>query len=245
MGSLALSTVVLFALLLPGIAFLARFESEFASLETAPTIEITATRTMAYAITLALVFHCVWIGALALVDHFLKLELTPSWHVLAIIGGGAPWDDANFRQHFSASALFGFSLYLLTQLLVAWMLGAAAVITLNKRGLGERRALRSRGAVWHRLLRYPDTDPPPDIIMLSLAVTMGGDNYLYYGILRDYQQDAEGNLHRVVLEGAIGEGLGGHSPPKRLPGESFVVNCDDVQTADIDYWWQDTSEETA
>lgn len=88
------------------------------------------------------------------------------------------------------------------------------------------------------MLTYTDYGPSPDVILIALTVTHGDRNFLYYGVLDDYQLDREGNLHRVVISGAFRQDMLKKGNPQKIPGEFFVVNCDSVQTADIDFHWK-------
>ena len=67
----------------------------------------------------------------------------------------------------------------------------------------------------------------------------GRSGWGYYGILQQ-ELTADGNLRYLDLQGASRKLLGDSGDdiePYEMPGEHFVIDCKNVETIDIDYFW--------
>ena len=243
MGNLALSAVVLFSLLVPGIILSYRYSSAAAGWEASGNVTVGVERLLCWGLLASLPFHVVWNMAIQSVNPWLNWGTLDFALLLNILQGVELKTDSVVFVQLHDSLLLKILSYVGTQVICAWFGGdllAKAAVWLK---WNKKLALSSKGAFWHQVFAYPEENP--HFIVVTLAVSMGNINYLYDGVLHEYQLTDEGDLHRVVLLGATRRQLNGNSEvaETKMQGEYFALNCDKVQTANVDYLWIVSEEE--
>lgn len=73
---------------------------------------------------------------------------------------------------------------------------------------------------WYYLFNGYDEDVPPDAVAISAVVELGGEPYLYVGILEEYFLDANGQPERLVLSLASRRPLARDRNTERRPAET-------------------------
>ena len=240
MSGLALSSLLLLCLVIPGFVFQYRYyRGAASSWKTSSTIDTNVPRALLLAVLFCVPAHTLWTSAINLSAPYTYLGAINYSDLFALMQGNALTADSLLFEQLETSLAWKFSAYILTQTAAAYLMGNWIAIKADDIGWSKKVALSSPSGLWHRLLRYPEDNP--DGIIVSLTVTLGGTTYLYYGLLSEYFADPDsGKLTRVVLEGAVRVKIG---PPKKgekpydIPGEYFIVECDRVETVDIDYFW--------
>lgn len=245
MSGLVLSALVLFCLLIPGFIFQFRYyRSAAEKWTTSDNINTTTPRALLIAVLFSLPMHAVWGFLISWIDSFWipigRINFNDL--ILLLTGNVLPNGSSTFLQ-LNHLLLWKITAYLSSQAWVAFLLGNLAATTAESIGWNKLVALGARGAFWHRTLGFPESDP--DGIVVSLAVPVCGTTYLYYGLLHEYELDVDGNLQRVVLQAAGRRALAAdkNTEPYFIPGEYFIVNCRNVDTVDIDYFWLDDDAE--
>lgn len=258
MGNLALSSLIIFCLLLPGIVFDYRYSRRASSWELSRGIMITTVRALTWGVIFGVPVHALW---LVIVEVLSTFELIPGvdyGFVFGLLVGSELTLDQ--LSAITPVALASFGAYVISQVFFGAWAGSTAARWLENSSWSQSVALASPSAMWFRLLSMPEErikvyeqedvieveSEPPDGIVLSLTVSLGDTTYLYYGLLWDYALEPDtGRLQRVVLQFCSrrdisadrGEGV------YEMPGEFMVIECDNVQTFDVDYFWIDEDDQ--
>lgn len=196
--NVALPTLVIFLLVLPGFVFRNRFKrAERTALDYAPF-----GRVVAEAVLWAAVLHGLWLyGAWLFRGQILRLDL-----LLGLLASGGPTQAATIAalslQADSLAEYFG-SLLVASYIVPA---GLRAFITwqrLDRLGHWLAPLARFNDAPWYYLLTGADfsQDKLPDLIKVAAIVDVAGVAVLYQGFLEDFYFKAEGGLDRLVLQG--------------------------------------------
>ncbi|MDH5824320.1 hypothetical protein QFW77_15195 [Luteimonas sp. RD2P54] len=135
------------------------------------------------------------------------------------------------------------SAYFIFASISAFILGKCAnrLIKLNRR------------ANWYDLLRDEDAD----FIWLTTDIDVGGDTYLYAGMVKDFKIASDGELERVVLLGAVRRPIRRPSQSEidehresynergwiEIPGEYVILRMSEARTINIDYWYLEQERE--
>ena len=248
MNGFAFSALAIFCLLLPGFIFHFQYSrSAAASWTVSNKIDTATSRALIVAVLFCLPLHALW-GTFAGLLNWVGIPLGNIDYraVLALLAGAAPSADADEAGLAGAVLLWKLSAYLGTQCVAATLIGSWLAGFAKRSGFARRVAESGQGAFWHKKLTHlpeGETDIPEleRGVVLSLTVPIAGQTMLYYGLLREYLLDDAGRLDRVVLEGAARRPLGvrGDDHVYQIPGELFVVDCRNVDTLDIDYFWLD------
>jgi hypothetical protein len=242
LSNLALSAVVLLGLGLPGLLVYYRYLVATQQWEISGSNEFATPQAIAFAILVSLAFHSVWIAAISKSGYRIEYNT-----LLALLvhdnhdsGAGVRIDDWR---------VYGVTTYLVSQSFAAWFLGPFLAWAADRIGWSKHLALRSNGAVWHRLLRFPNDgrEVMPEGPILTVMYTENSRTFLYRGTLSEYQLDPGGRLARLVLDGAFRRVLpdnleqlidpDDHKSWIEIPGEKFVVNCERVHQIEVDYVW--------
>lgn len=241
MESLALSAVVIAALLVPGLVVYYTYVRNAASWTISASNDFVTPQAAIWAIVFSLLFHSLWGTAL----EFSRWPVDYA-AVLSIVAERG--DAIDFRID-EPGFLIQATIYLSSQTFAAWLLGLSIAYVLGERvfNLSKRIALSSNGAVWHELLRYPSDEKDFEGPVLTLTHAIDGQAFLYRGYLDEYQLDSTGKLVRVVLRGGVRRDFpkqalaleAVNAPEFWVPmsGERFVVNCERIDTIEVDYIW--------
>lgn len=241
MEGLALSAVVLVALSVPGSIVYYRYLRVSATWEISGANELQTVQLVVAGLMVSLVFHALW---------GVTLDLTPfPVNYEAVFAVLMESDDGLDEVTSNSLFLVQASGYFFSQCAAAWILGSViGRLAEDKTDWSKSIALNSNGGVWHRLFRYPseqgDKFHGP---IVTLAHSEAGRSYLYQGVLFEYQLDPTGKLVRIVLTAAYRRDFPvGATDLKNqdqdhhwesMSGERFVVNCESVDTLEVDYIW--------
>ena len=196
--NVALPTLVIFLLVLPGFVFRNRFKrAERTALDYAPF-----GRVVAEAVLWAALLHGLWLyGAWLFRGQSFRLDL-----LLALLSANnslqAATIDASSRQAANLAEYFG-SLLVASYVVPA---GLRAFITwqrLDRLGHWLAPLARFNDAPWYYLLTGADfsKDKLPDLIKVAAIVDVAGQAVLYQGFLEDFYFTPDGGLDRLVLQG--------------------------------------------
>jgi hypothetical protein len=190
----ALPAILLFLIVLPGFMFRSRLKLvEQTSLDYSPFGRVVAGGVL-WAITL----HIVWLCVTYALGWTLKTDA-----LIGLLSSSSQLQDIAVAA-VSASALrvaaYFLSLYafaLFVPPIVRW-----AIIRwrLDRAGVPLASIFRFSEAPWYYLLTGADFDEPPGGVSVAAVVDVGGQPYLYVGILVNFFFNATGQLDRLVLE---------------------------------------------
>lgn len=240
--SLALPTLVVFLLLVPG--FIARSQikrAERLSLDFAPFGQVVI-----QGVVWAAVLHLVWVGG---VQWLTAYEFRPEI-LLRLLAADAARQAAALDE--VASRFGPISAYLGSLVAFAYLgpnLVRRVVTRLRLDRIDSPLAglVRFSRAPWYYLLSGADfhADRQPDLIAISAIVSAGDAVFVYTGILEDYFVDTDGRLDRLILSqvmrrplardktGDPGEpGLDRFYP---IDGDYFVLRYAEVVTLNVEY----------
>ena len=241
MTNLALSAVVIVCLLVPGLVFQAFYYKFQKGADSRGNVEVAALTQLLIALAFSIPTHALWAGGIDLFASLGWISIRVDFGTVFQLmrGGEAKLSDA-FLGSLSSRLLAYLSSYLLSQAAFGYVAAFAINKVLDAPFFRKNRALSAEGAVWLRVLTYPEGDP--DFLMVSVTLPMASETYLYFGILESYSLTSDGDLRYMVLEGAARRRMGARSRDEEtyfLPGERFVLNCRSVETIDVDYFWID------
>lgn len=237
MSGLVFSTLALFCALIPGFVFQFIYYRVTAQSETTGRVEVTSVKPLVLAVLFSLPTHALWIGAITLIsDHIAPIDVVDFRDLLPILLGEPLASSSTLAARLDGSLILNVALYISSQAAFALVVGYQLAHWGDRNGWAKSRALSSDGALWHRLFAYPDEEP--DGIVVSATVTLGKETYLYFGLLKEYRLTPTGELKNLVLEFASRRTISKpEEPTYDLPGEYFVLNCKNIETVDIDYFW--------
>ncbi|MBL4671389.1 MAG: hypothetical protein JKX81_03945 [Arenicella sp.] len=253
MSGLALSAVFLFLLLTPGLLATHRYYTQASySRSTTPTLSFGVESILAAALLVSLPLHVLWLTAI----HYLNLYGLEIGHVdfkevFDILLGNKFDKNANLYFPFRNALFLKFLSYISSQLLLIWLAVPVFMKLLDRNfEYSKKGALASKGATWYKVFTYIEevgeygVDELPNFILIDLTLELGGETYIYSGVLDDYQLTDQGDLHRIILLNASRSQIKGNGilDPVDLPGEYLVLNCDNVQTIVVDYAWLSVDE---
>ena len=240
--NVALPTLVVFALLLPGFVARSRIKlAERQSLDYAPFGQVVT-----QAVLWALALHLLWCALMAA----LTSATVRSDVALKLLSGDA---GAQARALDVVGAQAGEILAYFTSLLAfAWLApgGVRRLITrvrLDRVGSPCGTILRFSAAPWYYLLSGADfaRDAQPDLISISAIVNVSGKPYLYTGILDDYFLDQDGRLDRLILQNVMRRPLERDKPEGctegrlarfyAVDGDYFVLRYAETVTLNVEY----------
>lgn len=241
MGGLALSALALFCILLPGLVLQFRYYQKATKWDATGTVDIGSARSILLAVLFSLPIHAVWSVIVVWLDRgFYPVGQIDFATLVAIIQGNGIPNSSTLHEQLTGPLLWKINAYIWSQAVVAYFFGGilAKVAVLLKRD--KSISLGSQGALWHRLFRYVSDNP--DWIEVTVTVCLGNKTYLYNGILFKYELTADGSLRYLDLEGTSRkniDGIGGDDDAYEMPGEHFIIDCKNVETLDIDYFYED------
>jgi len=227
---------------MPGIAFVAGL-SRLYTTRTPSLFDGQISLGIVGAVFAAIVIHFLSIGLTAAISQLLPVPTPAPYEALLLLFNGSGSDE--FRQvieglktdwpyvgiYFVLAAVLGFCL-----------------------GKGANRQIRfNKHANWYGLLRGEDAD----FIWLTTDIDVGGEAFLYAGMVRDFRVSASGDLDRVVLLGAVRRPLRRPTPEEisrktenyndrgwiQIPGEYVILRMASARTVNIDYWYLEDERE--
>lgn len=238
----ALPAILLFLIVLPGFMFRSRLKRvEQTSLDYSPFGGVVAG-----GVIWAILLHVVWLGALDLFGWTLRTD--------ALIGllSSSPQLQADAVAAVTASqgrvlayflSLYGFALLVPTA--IRWSISRWR---LDRADRALAALFRFSEAPWYYLLTGADFERPPGGVSVAAVVDVGGQPYLYVGILVNFFFDAAGQLDRLVLESVARRPLsrdksGGEdlmADERRrfydVEGTYFVLRYAEIVTLNIKYF---------
>lgn len=251
MSGIALSSLLLLCVLIPGLVCLHVYLREIAGAKGGnPTVEITAWKTLVTAVLVSIAFHVAWGVSLSLVQWLISV-VSPSEVPLAVdyrtilklIGG-----DTRIvaTAAVSIGTLVGFSVYLWSQFVAAVWLGTEIANQMLGADGARDHWLSDDGAMWHRLFKFPEGNPY--LILVTVTVSYPEATYLYIGGLEHYELTPNGMLRYLHLRAAYRRQLaddGDDAEYYEIPGDELVIDCENVQTVDVEYFYDVDSEADA
>ncbi|MEM7098430.1 MAG: hypothetical protein AAF541_09255 [Pseudomonadota bacterium] len=246
MNGLALSAATLFALLLPGQLAHYIYKQNTGGWSISSPNRSGIPTSLVWGLVIAVPLNTLW----GIVCEYV-LSRPVDYHAILSVLTNEETSSHLFDEQFATSMfLLWITTYWITQIIAGYGIGLAVTKVADYSSWGLRAALQSNGATWHRLFRAMDWSPRPDAVTASAVVVEDAKPFLYIGIVNTYDLDQEGNLQRLVLEGAHRRYFpadsdpnvsliesGDISPWTQMRGELFVINCEKVQTIDVDYIW--------
>lgn len=236
--NIALPTVILFLLLLPGFILQAEFRRpERTVLDTLPF-----SRSITNAILLAFVLN--GLGSVS-------VEIFTPWIVrvddlLLLMSGdrAVGYADAVTRvaSHRNAIAAYFVILYFAAFLVGRALRGAITHFRLDRDGTILSRWFRF-DTPWYYLLNGYDADTPPDGVLVAAVVEVGGSAQLYLGRLVEFFLNPDGSIDRLVLEDVsrreisqdASETLDQKNRFYPIRGDYFVIWASEMRTLNVHY----------
>lgn len=247
----ALPAILTFLVVLPGFLFRSRLKlAEQTSLDYSPFGRVVGS-----GVAWALALHGAWLfvayvlGWTVRPEAFLGLlSSSPSLQTQAIAAVSA----SALRVTLYFVSLYAFVLAVPTALRLAishWRLDRA--------GAPLSSLFRFYEAPWYYLLTGADFDDPPGGVSVAAVVNVGGQPYLYVGILVNFFFDPEGQLDRLVLESVARRPLSRDrsrgddivaDESRRfydIEGTYFVLRYSEIVTLNVKYFRLDVVDDPA
>ena len=242
--NVALPTLILFIILLPGFIFRSGLKrAERTSVDFSPFGRIVAE-----AVLWAILLHLAW---LTLSHLFLSRQFEPV--ILMNLLSSVPANQASAAQQvgkeFRAIATYCISLLLASYLIPMAVRSAISKFRLDREGAPLSTIFRFHDAPWYYLLTGADftEDEQPDLIFISAIVEVAKDAVLYVGILDDFYFDSEGQLDRLILQKVLRRPLSSDKPIDQssagqgnerfypIDGDNFVLRYSEAITLNVQY----------
>ncbi|WP_116126200.1 hypothetical protein [Lewinella sp. IMCC34183] len=242
--SLALSTVVLFILLLPGIAFRRLYYSEeFSQQYFRENLFLVFTATIVPSLMFQLVWY--WLGQL----------FTPA-PSLSALGELVSGDSVTAALAGVENDLRWIVLHQGSLCLLAGLTGFAARKVVRSRKWDRRYKLFRYRNNWHYTLKgeffdFPraeynlerDTVEDIELVSVNAVQDTAAGSYLYMGLLVDYELAADGGLKTISLKAVRRRPLTQDAPPSdphvdrfyRIKGHMMVLKYDELKNLNLTY----------
>lgn len=243
--SLTLSALLIIFVAAPGFVALNAYQGRIGALTRDGYVGDQ--RWQSYAITslfVALPIHSVLVGLMALTP-LPDASLTVA---LALLAGGDAAATSTALGIIASNAIWIVA-YLGLSLLLGGLIGGGLRAWITRRGLDLKYRFLRLSNPWHYLFLGAEQPEMPDLAVLTVSVEMGGETYLYTGILDHYEYFPDGRLKYVRLVGAQRRLIGddrrpdAEDDPSRyytLDGEYLVLFFPDIKTMNIDYLYSVT-----
>jgi hypothetical protein len=242
--NVALPTLILFVILLPGFIFRSGLKrAERTSVDFSPF-----GRVVAEAVLWAVLLHLAWLTA----SHALfAREFEPV--VLMNLLSSVPASQASAAREvgieFRPIAAYCISLLVASYLVPMSVRSAISRFRLDRDGAPWSAVFRFHDAPWYYLLTGADfpKDKQPDLIFISAIVEVAKEAVLYVGILDDFYFDSEGQLDRLILQQvlrrplskdkSVEPGAAGEEKERFYPidGDNFVLRYSEAITLNVQY----------
>lgn len=257
MSGLALSSLILIGLIVPGLVFHYRYYQTIAQdWKFTGSVDTSFPRAIVFALLFAVPTHAVWVLVINSVPTDWGLPAV-DFHVLLRLLQGASIEPGNaFHEQLNRSLLLYVAAYFLSQTFFGFLSGGWLAALAERFGWSKKVALSSATGIWHRLLRYMSDEEygfpglkegdPPSGVIISVAITVGEKPYIYIGFLTDYWIDpGTRRLDRVLLRFPVRKPIldNGSAEPHEIVGEYLMVECANAETVDIDYFWLEPQDE--
>ncbi|THC39983.1 hypothetical protein [Massilia sp. Mn16-1_5] len=242
--NVALPTLILFVILLPGFIFRSGLKrAERTSVDFSPF-----GRVVAEAVLWAILLHLAWLTGAHL---FFSREFEPI--VLMNLLSSVPVSQAAAAQQvaveFRPIATYCISLLIASYLVPMVVRSKISAFRLDREGAPLSTVFRFHDAPWYYLLTGADftEDEQPDLIFISAIVEVAKEAVLYVGILDDFYFDSEGQLDRLILQGVLRRPLsrdkstepGADEEGKErfypIDGDNFVLRYSEAITLNVQY----------
>lgn len=211
--NIAFPALLIFLLILPGLIF----NGAFYNIENTPLTYIPFTNKTILSSIATLILHGLGLGVIVSVLHH-PLNL-PLWLILISGGQGQAYSLA--VASVTTQQLFFSVIYLLMIYLLAYLCGKGL------RGLisyfeWDRYPIFEIDSSWYYLFKgYDWEDGTPDGVQIAATIEMGGQCFLYVGILEKFFLNSLGNIDRLILTSAMRRPIEKDKNHKTLSEEEF------------------------
>lgn len=242
--NVALPTLILFVILLPGFIFRSGLKrAERTSIDFSPF-----GRVVAEAVLWAVLLHLAW---LAFSYSLFSRHFEPV--VFMNLLSSVPANQASAAQQvgieFQPIAAYCISLLIASFLIPVAVRSAISRFRLDREGAPLSIVFRFHDAPWYYLLTGADfsEDEQPDLVFISAIVEVAKEAVLYVGILDDFYFDSEGQLDRLILQQVLRRPLSkdksvdqnGTRPGNErfypVDGDNFVLRYSEAITLNVQY----------
>jgi hypothetical protein len=242
--NLALPTLIVFVVLLPGFIFRSGLKrAERTSLDFSPFGRVAAE-----AILWAVVGHLVW---LTLSSSFFFHQFEPV--VFMNLLSSSPASQARATEQVGAAfawiAAYFVSLLVASHLVPIFIRNAISKFRLDRDSARFSSIFRFHDAPWYYLLTGADfkEDDQPDLIIISAIVEVSKEAVLYVGVLDDFYFDSEGKLDRLILQKVSRRPIASDKPATQpadgqneqrfypIDGDNFVLRYSEAITLNVQY----------
>jgi len=238
----ALPAILLFLIVLPGFMFRSRLKLvEQTSLDASPFGRVVAGGVL-WAITLHIIWLCVAyaLGWTLRTDALIGL-LSSSAQLQAAAVAAVAATPLRILSYFLS--LYAFALAV--PMAVRWSISRWR---LDRADAPFASLFRFYEAPWYYLLTGADFDEPPGGVSVAAVVDVGGQPYLYVGILVNFFFDSGGQLDRLVLESVARRPLsrdkivdddlvtGDRQRFYDVEGTYFVLRYSEIVTLNVKYF---------
>jgi len=242
--NVALPTLILFVVLLPGFIFRSGLKrAERTSVDFSPF-----GRVVAEAVLWAILLHMAWI----IISHLaFAREFEPV--VLMNLISSLPTTQAGAAQRvgieFRPIAAYFISLLIASHVVPMLIRSAISRYRLDRDGAPLSTIFRFHDAPWYYLLTGADfpEDQQPDLISISAIVEVAKEAVLYVGFLDDFYFDSDGQLDRLILQQVSRRPIANDKPtgPSTadqdtgrfypIDGDNFVLRYSEAITLNVQY----------
>ncbi|WP_368639813.1 hypothetical protein ABRZ04_13655 [Castellaniella ginsengisoli] len=217
--NIALPAIIAFLIILPGFAFRSRWQIvEGTRLDYSPFGQVVVN-----AVIYAALIHSIILAFSAVVfDRGVRFDV-----LIRLLSSSATPSDYELVHRDIAWV----SAYFFAALFVPIMLAYAVKKIVSKFRLDRKDSrlcdiFRFKRAPWYYLLSGADfsKNKVPDFIQIAAVVCLGGQSYIYQGILEYYYPDEQGQLDRLVISSASRRLLSNDDAARLLPGRGEEFN---------------------
>lgn len=242
--NVALPTLILFVILLPGFIFRSGLKrAERTSVDFSPF-----GRVVAEAVLWAILLHVAWL-ALSYLCFSRQFEPVVFMNLLSSMPASQAGAAQRVGVEFYSIAAYFVSLLLAAYLVPMSIRSAISRFRLDREGASFSGVFRFHDAPWYYLLTGADftKDEQPDLIFISAIVEVAKEAMLYVGILDDFYFDSEGQLDRLILQQVLRRPMSKDKPAGQaeieqekerfypIDGDNFVLRYSEAITLNVQY----------
>lgn len=229
-------------LVLPGFLFYRAYRIAEAASPDAPVLP-GVTAAFLWSLSAALFLH---LGASQLVDWFTPWRVDYAQVLFLLSGAFANGEQLSAALGSVAARRWEIGVYLILTCFGSYCLGRAAFWAARRTGLEAAIVAGGVGEYWHSLFSgtfyqtHSDiSEGRPDLVNVAATIELGGEVYVYEGIIERYVVEEDGKLDRLLLSNVtrwrVANGV--VQDEFSMPGEYFSLDCRNIQTLDVDYFY--------